>query len=72
MDLAGEGTASVPLFAGAAGALALGGTATARQGTASATARAAFPGESRNSVTLLTGALRQGRPISNQTTGNRE
>ena len=68
--LAGGATADVPVSATAAGGLGISGRAAAREGTPTAAARAAFPGQSRNSVTLLTGALRQGQLVSNQTTGS--
>lgn len=72
VGLSGTAMAVVPVFAIAAGALGINGVAGATIGTSGAPARAAFPGESRNSVTLLTGALRPVRLVSNQTTGTPE
>ena len=72
LGLDGAATAVVPILASAVGVFGLFGAAAAREGTSAAPARAAFPGESRNSVTLLTGALRPVRLVSNQTTGTPE
>jgi hypothetical protein len=72
VGLSGIAMAVVPVFASAAGALGINGVAGATTGTSGAPARAAFPGESRNSITLLSGALRPGRLVRNQTTGNPE
>jgi hypothetical protein len=70
--LAGAAAAQVPVLAVAAGGIGLIGAAAAQGGASGAAARAAFPEESRNSAKLLTGALRQGRFFSNQTTGDPE
>ncbi|MCA3520888.1 MAG: hypothetical protein IOC80_00525 [Rhodobacter sp.] len=64
--------AAVPVFAVAAGGIGLIGAASALRGVSGAPARAVFPRESRNSVTLLTGALRLVRLVSNQTTGDQQ
>ena len=70
--LNGAARGEVVILASAMGVLGLFGAAAARQETPGPPARAAFPGESRNSVTLLTGALRPVRLVSNQTTGDPE
>ena len=72
LGLSGAAMAVVPVFATAAGGLGINGAAAVRAGTPDAPSRAAFPGESRNSITLLTGALRPGRLVRNQTKGNPE
>ena len=70
VGLTGTAMAVVPVFAIAAGGLGINGAAGATTGMPGPPARAAFPGESRNSITLLSGALRPGRLVSNQTTGD--
>lgn len=72
LGLNGAAAAEVVILASAVGVFGLLGTAAAREETPGRPARAAFPGESRNSVTLLTGALRPVRLVSNQTTGDPE
>ena len=72
LGLNGAARAEVVILASAAGVFGLFGAAAAREETPGPSARAAFPGESRNSVTLLTGALRPVRLVSNQITGNPE
>jgi hypothetical protein len=72
VGLTGTAMAFVPVFAIAAGELGINGVAGATTATSGAPARAAFPRESRNSITLLSGALRPGRLVSNQTTGDPE
>ncbi len=72
LGLSGAAMAVVPVFVTAAGGLGIDGAAGATTGMSGPPSRAAFPGESRNSITLLTGALRPGRLVRNQTTGNPE
>jgi hypothetical protein len=71
-DLAGAAAAAVPVFAIASGGIGLIGAASALRGVSGPAARAVLPRDSRNSVTLLTGALRPVRIVSNQTTGNQQ
>ncbi len=72
VGLSGTAMAVVPVFVTAAGGLGINGAAGATKGMSGPPFRAAFPGESRNSITLLSGALRPGRLVRNQTTGNPE
>ena len=72
VGLTGTAMAFVPVFAGAAGELGINGVAGVTTEMSGPPARAAFPGESRNSITLLTGALRSARFVSNQTIGDQE
>lgn len=72
LDLAGAAAAAVPVLAIAAGGIGLTGAAAALRGVTGTPGRAVLPGDSRNSVTLLTGALRRARLVSNQTTGDQQ
>lgn len=72
LGLSGTGAGSVTTRGQGAGFLALSGLAAAHVALDGGAPRAAFPEESRTFASLLTGTLRQGRPLGNRRTRDPE